>query len=90
MTIINGRGETHEFELIIEGTDYTRDFLGEGWAYREEDDSYYREDADMGYILDQAIDCKYRVGDFRQDECEPWSNPDNTDLWWDGDYMEVT
>ena len=66
MKISNGR-EQHELQLIIteSGVDWAEDFLTAcEWAYDEETEVYFHEDADMEFILGQALDMKYGRGDF--------------------------
>jgi hypothetical protein len=66
MKISNGH-ELHELQLIDResGTEWTKDFLNASeWAYNEETETYTKEDADMEYILGQALDMKYGRGDF--------------------------
>lgn len=79
MKISNGK-ETHDLQIIDTDTrvEWTKDFLNAcEWRYDEETEVYTKENADMEFILSQALDAMYGRGDF---ECE-------ANIWvvWDGE-----
>lgn len=65
--------------------DWAYEFFQDGHAkYIEEEDAYLVQDID--YCIDQALDCKYGVGDYRPDNGEP-VDPDKLTVIVDGEEL---
>ena len=88
--------EQHELRIETQGRDITREFFEdvrfETNEFEDGNDGHgdlvYRavEGFDFEEALDQMFDLKYGCGRYWTEE---GVNPDDVDLWYDGDYAEI-
>ena len=79
-------GTTHEIEIINRdgNYDWTADFYNVGGLEFDEESHCYCG-VNIDYMIDQAIDMKYNVGDFM----DGGTDPDSMEIWVDGEEVDV-